>query len=143
MAIENPFDQKRKFQFTNKIKGITALHDHIIVRDMDFRGRQLSSGIVLLNDDGKSEGIRPRWAEVYAVGPDQKDVQVGQWVFVEHGRWTRGLTIEIEDTGEEIVIRRADPNGIIFVRDTPPPADDTISTAVDGERKSRTNWAEE
>jgi hypothetical protein len=140
MAVENPFDQKIKYKSTNKIKGIDALRDHVIVRDMDFKGRQLSSGIVLLGDDGKSEGIRPRWARVYAVGPDQKTIGIGQWVLVEHGRWTRGFNVEIDN--EEFTIRRVDPNGIIFVSDQEPPTDDTISTAVGAERKTRENYSE-
>ena len=94
-AMENPFDSKTLWQSTNKITGLDALHDHVIVRDMSFEGRQLASGIVLLGDDGKTDGIRPRWAKVYAVGPDQLDVKVGQWVLIEHGRWTRGLKVEI------------------------------------------------
>ena len=136
MKLDNPFDQKRGYQFGMKIEGeIKPLHDSIIVTDMSFEGRQLSSGIVLLGDDGKTDGIRPRWARVYAIGPEQRDVCVGQWVLVEHGRWSRGVKI-IRD-GEEITIRRADPEAVIFVSDTQPDNIDTISTAVHAERKSR------
>lgn len=141
MAVENPFDQKIGYKFTNKIKGLTPLHDHVIVADMNFSGRQLSSGVILLGDDGTSNGIRPRWAKVFAVGPDQKQVTPGQWVLVEHGRWSRGVEVEIEDT--HYTLRRVDPESMIFVSDEEPAADDTISTAVDGEKKSRTNWAEQ
>ena len=136
MAVTNPFDQKRGYQFGIEIEGaIKPLRDSIIVTDMDFSGRQLSSGVILLGDDGKTDGIRPRWARVYAIGPEQRDVGVGQWVLVEHGRWSRSLKI-VKD-GEEIVIRRADPKAIIFVSDTEPDDINTISTAVHAERKSR------
>jgi co-chaperonin GroES (HSP10) len=138
MAVENPFDQKTLWQATNEIAGIRALHDHVIVRDMSFDGRQLASGIVLLGDDGKTDGIRPRWAQVYAVGPDQQDISVNQWVLIEHGRWTRGLKVAIE--GEEFVIRRADPNGIIFAQDQQPESMETVSTAVHAERKRREQY---
>lgn len=138
MAVENPFDQKTLWQATNEIDGIRALHDHVIVRDMSFDVRQLASGIVLLGDDGKTDGIRPRWAQVYAVGPDQQDIAVDQWVLIEHGRWTRGLKVAIQ--GEEFVIRRADPNGIIFAQDQQPESMETISTAVHAERKRREQY---
>ena len=85
------FPQGGSVKFTHEIKSITPLRDVVLVRDMDFGGRQLASGIHLLSDDGKSEGIRPRWARVYAVGPEQQDVQPGQWVLIEHGRWSRGF----------------------------------------------------
>lgn len=131
---EQLFAASNKFKQTNQIPGLRALHDHVIVTDMDFTGRKLSSGIVLLNDDGKTEGIRPRWGKVYKIGPDQKDVKVGQWVFVEHGRWSRGLEIDIN--GNEFTVRKVDPKCILFVRDTAPEDDDTISSAVMAERKS-------
>ena len=139
MAVTNPFDQKRGYQFGIEIEGeIKPLRDSVIVVDMDFNDRKLASGILLLGDDGKTDGIRPRWARVYAIGPEQQDVSVGQWVLVEHGRWSRGLKI-VQD-GEEIVIRRADPQAIIFASQDKPDNIDTISTAVPAERKSREQY---
>jgi len=109
-----------------KVNEIRALKDHVLVADMNFEGRKLSSGILLLGDDLRSAGIRPRWAQVYAVGPEQTDIQVGQWVLVAHGRWTRG--VDIEDQTGDVTIRRIDTNDILMVSDTEP-SDDNISTA--------------
>lgn len=109
---------------------VKPLRDHVLVKEMNFEGRTLSSGIVLLNDNGKSDGIRPRWGQVYATGPDQKEVQVGQWICVAHGRWTRGVDIE-DETGKK-TIRRIDHKDILLVSDEEPGADDTISEAVSG-----------
>ena len=132
---EKLYQASNKLQATWKVNGVKALHDHIIISDMDFKGRQLASGIILPGDDGKSSGIRPRWGKVWAVGPEQHDVKVGQWIMLEHGRWTRGFKVEIN--GEEMVLRRADPPAVIFVSDTDPGNDDTISTALDGQAKTR------
>jgi co-chaperonin GroES (HSP10) len=121
---------------THKINKITPIHDHIIVQDMNFGQRQLSSGIFLLSDDSKTDGIRPRWARVYAVGPEQTDISVGQWVLVEHGRWTRGAKVEIQ--GETITLRRVDDKSIMMVSDQEPGSDDNISTSVHAEAKQRT-----
>ena len=123
------------YKFLNKIQAIKPLHDHVIVTEMNFKDRTLSSGIVLLGDDAKTAGIRPRWAQVYAIGPDQKDVAVGQWILVEHGRWTRGSEVEID--GEEMTIRRIDSNAILMVSDESPNHDDNVSTAVQAETKTR------
>ena len=106
------------------VRGVRALHDQIIVCDMAFDERVLSSGIVLRNDSGKSVGIRPRWGLVYRVGPQQQDVQPGQWICVAHGRWTRGITIE-DETGVK-TIRKVDPNDVLLVSDEPV-WDETIS----------------
>jgi co-chaperonin GroES (HSP10) len=132
---EGLFDAGGSYKFTHEIKSLTPLGDNVLVRDMDFSGRQLSSGVILLGDDGKAEGIRPRWARVYAVGPEQTDVEAGQWILIEHGRWSRGLNVKIAD--EEFVLRRVDPKCIMFVSDDQPDLDDTISTAVSVDKKQR------
>jgi co-chaperonin GroES (HSP10) len=106
---------------------IRPLNNVVIVKDMAFDQRVTSSGIVLLNDNGTSMGIRPRWGQVYAVGPDQKDVTVGQWICVAHGRWTRG--IDVEDEQGSHTLRRIDPEDILLVSDVQP-QDDTMSAAV-------------
>lgn len=106
---------------------LEPIRDWVVATDMTFEGRTLSSGIVLLNDNGKADGIRPRWGKVYAVGPEQTDVKVGDWICVAHGRWTRGL--DIEDEAGIKTVRRIDPNDILLVSDELP-QDDTLSTSV-------------
>lgn len=110
---------------------IRALGNSVIVADMAFDERITASGIVLLNDNGTTKGIRPRWGQVYAVGPDQQDVKVGDWILVAHGRWTRGL--DIEDESGAKTIRRVDPNDILAQSDDPV-ADETFSQAVHVDR---------
>jgi hypothetical protein len=111
-----------------KIKGLRALQDHVLVSDMIFGERQLSSGLFLLNDDGKGDGIRPRWAKVYAIGPEQREVSIGQWILIAHGRWTRANEVEVD--GVKLKLRRIDPADMLMVSDEEPEADDTLSTAV-------------
>ena len=103
------------------------IRDWVICTEMNFEGRQLSSGIILAGDNGKSQGVRPRWGQVYAVGPEHTDVKVGDWVCVAHGRWTRGL--DIEDESGKKTVRRIDPKDILLVSDSLP-TDDTMSDAV-------------
>lgn len=104
----------------SKVRGkLIPIRDNILVTDMNFDERKSAGGIVLLSDDGKSEGVRHRWAKVWAVGPEQDQVKVGEWILLEHGRWSRGATIELED-GTDLVIRRADPKAILMVTDENP-----------------------
>lgn len=93
---------------------LVPIRDNILITDMNFEERKTAGGIVLLSDDGKSEGIRHRWGRVWAVGPEQHDVKVGEWILLEHGRWTRGVKV-VDDNGDEIIIRRADTNAILMV----------------------------
>lgn len=112
---------------TNEVRGLRALRDTVLVADMNFEFRVTSSGIILPSDDAKNSGIRPRWGQVYAVGPDQKDVIPGQWVCVAHGRWTRGLEVTVD--GVKKTIRKVDNNDILLVSDEPV-TDDTMGEKV-------------
>lgn len=97
----------------NIVKGqIKPLRNNILVVDMDFDEQRTTSGIIITSDNGKGHGVKPRWGRVWAVGPDQKDVSVGEWVYVEHGRWTRGITVE--EDGKEIVMRMVEPKAIML-----------------------------
>jgi hypothetical protein len=113
---------------------IRAIKKDVIVTDMNFDVRLSNGGLILLNDNGKSTGIRPRWGCVYAVGPEQQDVRVGQWICIAHGRWTRGL--DIEDESGKRTIRKIDPKDILLVSNNEKmPQDDTMSTAIHVEKK--------
>jgi co-chaperonin GroES (HSP10) len=111
---------------------IQAIKKDIIVTDMVFDERISQGGIILPNDNGTSKGIRPRWGRVYAVGPDQQDVALDQWVCVAHGRWTRGLDIE-DETGKR-TIRKIDPKDILLIADQQP-LDVTFSSAIHVDKK--------
>ena len=104
----------------NKVTGkLIPIRDNILITDMDFGEQKTAGGLVLLSDDGKAEGVRHRWGRVWAIGPEQKDIKVGEWIYVAHGRWTRGITIEDEVEGE-IIIRRVDNNDVLLSADEPP-----------------------
>jgi co-chaperonin GroES (HSP10) len=104
----------------NVVKGkIRPIRNHVLITDMEFGDETTQSGIVVLSGNGKSSGIKPRWGRVYAVGPEQQDIKVGEWVYVAHGRWTRGITIDDENEGE-IIIRRVDNDDVLLTSDEPP-----------------------
>ena len=98
-----------------KISKLRPVKDTILVYDMAFKERLSRGGLILLDDDMKSAGIRPRWARVYATGPQVQDIKVGDYIMVAHGRWSRGQTIE-DDDGEKI-IRKVDPKDILLISD--------------------------
>ena len=103
----------------NVVKGkLKPLHDNVLVTDMSFEEQTTASGIIIQSDDGKSHGVKPRWCRVWAIGPEQHDVKVGEWIYVDHGRWTRG--IKVEDDGNEIVIRRVEVSSILLQADERP-----------------------
>jgi len=104
---------------TNDNVLVRPLKDSVIASDMYFGDLRTTFGIIILNDDGKSYGVKPRWGKVYSVGPDQKDVVPGDWILVEHGRWTRGIDLENED-GSKINWRKIDNSAILLISDEQP-----------------------
>lgn len=98
-----------------EILELQPIRDKVVVSDMKFNERFSESGIYIPTDDGHVQGIRPRWGKVYAIGPDQRDVQIGQWILVSHGRWTRGVKVD-DSTGEQ-TLRMVDNKDILLVSD--------------------------
>jgi co-chaperonin GroES (HSP10) len=117
-----------------KVNAVRPVKDHVIVCDMNFDARTSLSGIWIPSTNGKLEGIHPRWGKVYAVGAEQTEIKVGQWVCIKHGRWTRGL--EIEDPSGEKTIRRIDNDDILLISDDPV-ADEVIADNMGVQQKSR------
>lgn len=100
---------------------IRPLSNRVLVSFIEQGMRQLSSGIVLPDDDGRDHGIRPRWAKVFAVGNGVVDIQEGQWILIEHGRWTRGLTVKDQDSDQEFTLYQVDwKSGVLAVSDHEP-----------------------
>jgi len=103
-----------------KVKGtIRPLKDKVFVSDMNFDAQITAGGLYIPSSDGKAEGITPRWGKVYAIGPEQTEVKVGDWVMIEHGRWTRGVDVAVtEDT--HFTVRMIDADAIMLVSEEKP-----------------------
>lgn len=99
---------------TKTIGTFKPLRDGILVNNMEFGEQRTESGIIILSDDGKSGGIHPRWGKVIAIGPEQQDVSIGQYVLVAHGRWSRGFKLNGE------TVRTVDPKDILGKQDDEP-----------------------
>ena len=107
---------------------LRALGNKILCHYIE-KGQQTSAGgIVLMDDDSREEGIRPRWMQIYAVGPDVTSVTEGQWVMVEHGRWTHGMTMR-DDDNEEFTLWAAEEEAIMLVSDEQPQIERSVSSA--------------
>lgn len=98
-----------------RVEGVfKPLRDGILVRNMEFGEQRTEGGIIIASDDGKTSGIHPRWGEVIAIGKDQEDVSIGQYVLVAHGRWSRGFELNGE------IVRTVDPKDVLGIQDEEP-----------------------
>ena len=107
---------------------VKALHNKILCHYIEKGQQTLASGIILMDDNAREAGIRPRWMQVYSVGPKVKDIRDGQWVMVEHGRWTHGMTIR-DDDGKELTLWAAEEESVLLVSDTQPVIERSASSA--------------
>ena len=105
----------KEYTVENDIK---PLKKRVLVSDMHFGETKTKGGIILTDDDGSEGGIHPRWGKVYAIGDQQEDVKVGEWVMVSHGRWSRGF--KVKKDGVELEVRMIDENDILLVSDEEP-----------------------
>ena len=105
----------KEYTVENDIK---PLKKRVLVSDMHFGETKTKGGIILTDDDGSEGGIHPRWGKVYAIGDQQEDVKVGEWVMVAHGRWSRGFKVKKQDV--ELEVRMIDEKDILLVSEDEP-----------------------
>lgn len=90
----------------------TPVGNRVLVTNMHFGEQKTASGLIITDDDGKTRGIYPRWAQVYDKGPENNDPYVaGDWILIEHGRWTHSFTVDTD--GEEVELRMAETESIL------------------------------
>ncbi len=106
-------------QFEARQIQVRPLPKDILVYNMDMGEQKTSSGIIIQSDDGKAHGVKPRWAQVYKIGDKcELDVKVGQWILIEHGRWTRKIKIDDGDSIKEV--QKVEVASILAVTDERP-----------------------
>jgi co-chaperonin GroES (HSP10) len=92
----------------------------VFVTDLDSGAKTTKAGLIIPDDDMTNRGIRPRWGRIYAVGPLVDDVKVGEWILIDHGRWTNKITLDIEGEGEVQLWRIEHPESTFIVCDEDP-----------------------
>lgn len=91
----------------------------IVATNMDTTGEQIKNGIIIPAEGFSSRGIHPRWCKVYKVGSEVKDISEGQWLYVEHGRWTYAIDTT-DENGDKLNVWVVDAEGILLVADEKP-----------------------
>jgi co-chaperonin GroES (HSP10) len=50
------------------------------------------SGIIISSQSNDQANI-PRWGQVTAIGPDVKEVAVGEYILIDAGKWTQQIVV--------------------------------------------------
>lgn len=99
---------------------LRPIRDRVLVVGMHFGETKTKGGIIIGSDDGKAHGVKPRWCQVYAKGNENNDpYDKGNWILVEHGRWTRKIKVK-DETGEVIEIQMVENEAILAYTDEKP-----------------------
>ena len=104
----------------NTINGtLQPIGNRVIVSDMYFGEQKTKGGLIINDDNGTTRGIYPRWGRVHSKGPTNKETyNAGDWVLVEHGRWTR--SVKIDEGDGEIELRMVEAESILAYSDKKP-----------------------
>jgi len=74
---------------------IRAMRDKILAEMVDKPGeKKTAGGIIITENDGQENAVRPRWFKVYSVGNDIDWITKGKYVLVDHGRWSNGMQVD-------------------------------------------------
>lgn len=99
-----------------KFNMIEPFGNKVIATDIEYGEQMSRQGIIIPDDNGKERGIHPRWCKVYKVGEEVNDVKEGEWILVEHGRWSYKF-VEKDDEGVDRDFWYIDHNCILAVDD--------------------------
>lgn len=95
------------------------INDNVFVTELDSGPHKTRGGILIPDDNMSERGVRPRWGRVWAIGPDVQDISPGEWVYVEHARWTTAIEIELPD-GVVRVWKIDWPDAVLMASDVDP-----------------------
>lgn len=100
---------------------LRPIKTRVLVTDMNFDDYKTKSGLIIPGDDGVVHGIKPRWAKVLAVGPKgPSELKEGDWVLIQHGRWSRGIHMQDPDSKETKIIWMVESESILLHGDHKP-----------------------
>lgn len=119
---------------------IRAIRDNILCINADFGDYVSESGLIIKSNIKDSQGITPRWMQVFEIGSEINWLQTGQWVLVEYGRWTESIEMKDDrfDTDDnKMDVWKVDPKGCLAVADEKPNTFNYNSDVIASEKKSR------
>ena len=95
------------------MKKLLPRYDNIFGVMVDGYGETITpGGILIIENNMDTLSIRPRWFRVTHRGPTQTDIEIGEFVLMTHGRWSRKITI---DFGLDDDIFHLDPKEVLLV----------------------------
>lgn len=103
---------------------LECLDDTMFVENIEYGERELQSGIIIQSETMDYHGhfVRPRWAKVKYKANNIKDIEVGDYILLEHGNWSTSILANIDGKEQKIwyISPKSFKEGIIAISKTMP-----------------------
>ena len=114
---------------TVKVSEFRPLKGKVFVTNLEHGDTVTKSGIIITDDNMTNRGIRPRWGKVWAIGAEVEDIEVGEWILIDHGRWTQKINIEMG--GEIVSIWSVEyPESVMVASDEEPKSSQAVADSA-------------
>ena len=83
---------------------IECLPDSLYVEKMEYGERKLKNGFIVPTEtmDYLGNFVRPRWAKVLYKADNIKNINIGDYILLSHGRWSTGIKCVINGIKKNI-----------------------------------------
>jgi hypothetical protein len=83
---------------------IVCLPNTMYVEKIEYGERKTKGGLVLMKEQMDYEGrfARPRWAKVRYKAENITNIEVGDWILINHGHWSTSMLMEIKGKEEKL-----------------------------------------
>ena len=83
---------------------IECLDDTLYVEKIEYGEKTLKNGFIIPTEtmDHYGNFVRPRWAKVLYKADNIKNINVGDWVLIQHGNWSTGINCKIKNEDKTI-----------------------------------------
>lgn len=83
---------------------IECLPNTMYVEKIEYGERKTKGGLVLMKEQMDYEGrfARPRWAKVRYKAENITNIEVGDWILINHGHWSTSMLMEIKGKEEKL-----------------------------------------
>lgn len=83
---------------------IECLPNTLYVEKIEYGEKTLKNGFIIPIETMDYQGhfVRPRWAKVLYKADNIKNVNVGDWVLINHGHWSSSINCKINNENKTI-----------------------------------------
>lgn len=103
---------------------IVCTPNTLYIENIEYGERKTKGGLFLMKEQMDYEGrfARPRWGKVKFKADNIKNIEIGDWILLEHGHWSTSMLMEINGEVQKLwyVSPKSFKEGLMAVSKTMP-----------------------